>query len=168
MRWILVLVVPLIAVVIAALTLTQQRVLWNVTEAGMSTEEVRAVLPQAAAPPAPRTLEDGLELRLVAPQVSNLERAFDAELYFGADGLQKVRLLPTRRLATPAALREFEELRQEAGRRYGRELAAVPAQPGVITQARWAAGPVTVTLGVEQDGPLAAVTMTYAAERRGG
>jgi hypothetical protein len=168
MRWILVVVVPLVAVVIAALVMTQQRVLWNVTEAGMSTEEVRAVLPQAVVPPASRTLANGLELRLVAPQVSNLERAFDAEFYFGTDGLQTVRLLPTRRLAPQAALAEFEELRQVAGRRYGKELGPAPTQPGVVAQARWAAGPVIVTLGVEEDGPLAAVTMTYAAQRRGG
>lgn len=166
MRWILVVVVPLVAVIIAALALTKQRVLWNVTEAGMSPEQVRAVLPQAVPPPQPVT-SAGLALQLIAPRVSNLERAFDAELYFGADGLQQVRLRPSRLLAPGAAMAEFEELRAAAGRRYGREL---PAQtpPGVAAQARWAAGPVTVTLQVEPEGSLAAVTMVYSADARGG
>jgi hypothetical protein len=166
MRWIAFLVIPLIAVVIAALVMTQQRVLWNVTEAGMTPEQVRAVLPQAVPAPAPVRDATGLALGLVAPRVSNLERAFDAELYFGSDGLQQVRLRPTRLLPPPAAMAEFEDLRQAAGRRYGRELPAATV-PGVVAQARWAAGPVIVTLQVEPAGELAAVRMIYSAVRRG-
>ncbi len=96
-RWFLLLAVPLVAAIVAALQLTQQPVLWNVTEPGMTVEEVRRALPKAVPPAEPKRLANGLELKLVAAGVDNLERAFDAELYFGADGLQMVRLLPTRR-----------------------------------------------------------------------
>ncbi len=119
MRWIAV-AVPVVVACIAALLLSQQKILWHVTEPGMSLAEVRAVLPDAEPPAQPRRLGNGLSLGLVAPNVSNLDRAFDAELYFDDDGLKQVLLLPTRLLAVPAAMREFDELRQAASRRYGR------------------------------------------------
>lgn len=165
MRWIAV-AVPIVIACIAALLLSQQKVLWHVTEPGMTLADVRAVLPDAAPPAQPRSLGNGLSLGLVAPGVSNLDRAFDAELYFDDDGLQQVLLHPTRLLAETAAMREFEELRQAAARRYGRELPGISTpSAGVLAEARWKAGPVAITLRVERRGALAAVTMTYAAAR---
>ena len=165
MRWIAVAVLVVVAC-IAALLLSQQKILWHVTEPGMSLAEVRAVLPGAKPPPQPKWLGNGRSLGLVAPSVSNLDRAFDAELYFDDDGLQQVLLLPTRLLAVPAAMREFDELRQAASRRYGQEL-AVASTPSadVMAESRWRAGPVTIKLRVEKRGALAAVTMTYEAAR---
>lgn len=161
MRWIAVAVVVFIAC-IAALLLSQQKVLWHVTEPGMTLAEVRSVLPDAVVPAQPRWLGNGLSLGLVAPNVSNLDRAFDAELYFDDDGLQQVLLRLTRLLAEPAAMMEFNELRQAASRRYGRELPAISTPSAdVLAEARWRAGPVTIMLRVEKRGPLAAVTMTY-------
>ena len=166
MRWIFI-AVPVVIACIAALLLSQQKVLWHVTEPGMTLADVRDVLPDAAPPAQPTRLDNGLALGLVAPNVSNLDRAFDAELYFDDDGLQQVLLRPTRLLAEPAAMREFEELRQAASRRYGRELPGVSTlSAGVLTEARWRAGPVTVMLRVEKRGALAAVTMTYEAARK--
>lgn len=166
MRWIA-LFVPLVVACIAALLWSQQVVLWGVTEPGMSVSAVRAALPEAVPPPQPKSLDNGLTLGLVAPRVSNLERAFNAELYFDDRGLQQVMLLPTRLLAPSAAMAEFEELRHVAARRYGRELAAAAARSAdVPAEAQWKAGPVTVTLRVERQGDYAAVVMSYAAARR--
>lgn len=165
MRWIAI-AVPIVVACIAALLLSQQRVLWHVTEPGMTPADVRAVLPEASPPAQPRRLGNGLSLGLVAPSVSNLDRAFDAELYFDDNGLRQVLLQPTRLLAAPAAMREFDELRQAASRRYGRELPATSTPSAEVrAEARWRAGPVTVTLRVETRGALAAVTMTYEADR---
>jgi hypothetical protein len=162
-RWVLLLAVPFVAVIIAALQLTQQPVLWNVTEPGMTVEEVRRALPKAVPPAEPKRLANGLELKLVAAGVDNLERAFDAELYFGADGLQMVRLLPTRALAATAATSEFEALRHAATLRYGKERAdAAGPGEGVVAQARWVAGPVVITLRLERSGAMGLITMTYA------
>ena len=114
----------------------------------------------------PRRLGSGLSLGLVAPGVSNLDRAFDAELYFDDHGLRQVLLQPTRLLAEPAAMREFEELRHAASLRYGRELPGTSTPSAeVLAEARWRAGPVTVMLRVEKRGALAAVTMTYEADK---
>ena len=165
MRWIAV-AVPIVVACIAALLLSQQKVLWHVTEPGMTLADVRAVLPDAAPPAQPRRLDNGLSLGLVAPGVSNLDRAFDAELYFDDNGLRQVLLQPTRLLAEPAALREFDELRQAAARRYGQELPGISTQSSeVLAEARWRAGPVTVMLRVEKRGAFAAVTMSYEAAR---
>jgi len=165
MRWFLVFAVTLVAVIVAALLFTHQPVLWNVTEPGMTVEEARRVLPKAVPPAEPKRLANGLELKLVAPGVDNLERAFDAELYFGADGLQKVRLLPTRALAPAAAASEFEALRHAATLRYGKEQAvAAAAGEGAVAQARWVAGRVVVTLALERSGGMGLVTMTYATD----
>ena len=63
-------------------------------------------------------------------------------------------------------MREFEELRQAAARRYGRELPASSTPPAdVLAEARWRAGPVTVMLRVEKRTALAAVTMSYEADQ---
>jgi hypothetical protein len=165
MRWFLLFAVPLVAVIVAALQFTHQPVLWNVTEPGMTVEEARRVLPKAVPPAEPKRLANGLELKLVAAGVDNLERAFDAELYFGADGLQKVRLLPTRALAPAAAASEFETLRHAATLRYGKEQAvAADADRGAIAQARWVAGRIVVTLALERSGAMGLVTMTYATD----
>lgn len=162
MRWIALIVMVVVACA-AALLLRQQKVLWNVTEPGMTLLDVRAVLPAAVPPPQPKSLDNGLALGLVVPKVSNLDRAFDAELYFDNGGLQHVLLVPTRLLAKPAAMREFEELRQAASLRYGRELPGTgPPSPDVPAEARWSAGPVTITLRVEMRGAQAAVVMSYA------
>jgi hypothetical protein len=165
MRWIALTVVIVVACVIALL-LSQQKVLWHVTEPGMTLAEVRAVLPDAVPPAQPKSLDNGLSLGLVVPKVSNLDRAFDAELYFDDAGLQQVLLLPTRLLAASAAMMEFDELRQAASRRYGRELSgtATPS-PDVPAEARWRAGPVAITLRVEKRGAHAAVVMSYAAAK---
>jgi hypothetical protein len=163
MRWIAILVVVVVAF-IAALLLSQKKVLWHVTSPGMTVSDVRAVLPEAVPPPQPKTLGNGLSLGLVVPKASNLERAFNAELYFDERGLQQVLLLPTRLLTPSAAMSEFEELRVVASRRYGRELAASgPRAADMPAEAQWKAGPVTVTLRVERWGELAAVMMSYAA-----
>lgn len=165
MRWFAV-AVPVVIACIAALLLSQQKVLWHVTEPGMTLADVRAVLPDAVPPAQPRWLGNGLTLGLVAPNVSNLDRAFNAELYFDDDGLQQVTLHPTRLLSAPAAMMEFDELRQAASRRYGRELHGVPTPSAdVLAEARWRAGPVTIMLRVERRGALAAITMTYEAAR---
>ena len=165
MRWIAV-AVPVVVACIAAVLLSQQKVLWHVTEPGMRLADVRAVLPDAVPPSQPRSLGNGLSLGLVAPSVSNLDRAFDAELYFDDDGLQQVLLLPTRLLAVPAAMMEFDELRQAASRRYGQELPGISTPSAdVLAEARWRAGPVTIMLRVEKRGALAAVTMTYEAAK---
>jgi hypothetical protein len=165
MRWIAVVAAVVIAC-IAALLLNQQKVLWHVTEPGMTLPDVRAVLPAAVPPAQPRRLGNGLSLGLVAPNVSNLDRAFHAELFFDDDGLQQVLLLPTRLLAVPAAMMEFDELRQAASRRYGRELPGISTPTAdVLAEARWMAGSVTITLRIEKRGALAAVTMTYEAGR---
>ena len=162
MRWITLAVVVIVAC-IAALLLRQQPVLWHVTEPGMTVAEARAVLPDAKPPAEPRPLSDGLSLGLVVPKATNLDRAFDAELYFNDRGLQKVLLHPTRLLATPAAMMEFDELRHAASLRYGRELPATAAPSAdVPAEARWKAGPVMVTLRVEKRGPQAAVVMSYS------
>lgn len=168
MRWFLVFAVLLVAVIVAALQFTHQPVLWNVTEPGMTVEEARRALPKAVPPAEPKRLANGLELKLVAAGVDNLERAFDAELYFGADGLQMVRLLPTRALAAAAAASEFEALRYAAALRYGKEQADA-AGPGAdaVAQARWVAGPVVVTLRLERSGAMGLVTMTYATAAAG-
>ncbi len=165
MRWIA-LTVPLVVACIAALLLSHQKVLWHVTEPGMTLTDVRAVLPEAVPPTQPKRLDNGLSLGLVAPKVSNLDRAFDAELYFGDDGLQQVLLLPTRLLAAPVAMMEFDELRQAASRRYGRELpgSSTPSADAPA-EARWRAGPVTITLRVEKRGAYAAVVMAYSAAK---
>ena len=114
----------------------------------MTLPDVRAVLPDAVPPVQPKRLGNGLSLGLVAPNVSNLDRAFHAELYFDDDGLQQVLLLPTRLLTVPDAISEFDELRQAASRRYGRELPGIsPPSANVVAEARWMAGSVTVTLG---------------------
>jgi len=165
MRWIAV-VVPVVIACIAALLVNQQKVLWHVTEPGMTLPDVRAVLPDAVPPVQPKRLGNGLSLGLVAPNVSNLDRAFHAELYFDDDGLQQVLLLPTRLLTVPDAMSEFDELRQAASRRYGRELPGIsPPSANVVAEARWMAGSVTVTLRVEKRGALAAITMAYEASR---
>jgi hypothetical protein len=165
MRWIA-LTVPVIFACIAALLLSQQKVLWHVTEPGMTLPDVRAVLPDAVPPAQPKSLDNGLALGLVVPKVSNLERAFDAELYFDDRGLQQVLLLPTRLLAAPAAMMEFDELRQAASRRYGRELPATGTPSAAVpAEARWMAGPVMITLRIEQRGTQAAVVMSYAAAK---
>lgn len=165
MRWFLLLAAALVAVIVAALQFTHQPVLWNVTEPGMTVEEVRRALPKAVPPAEPKQLANGLELKLVAAGVDNLERAFDAELYFSADGLQTVRLLPTRALAPAAAASEFEALRHAATLRYGKEQ-PVAAGPGgrAVAQARWVAGRVVVTLALERSGAMGLVTMTYATD----
>lgn len=164
MRWILLTLVPLAAVIVIALQMTQQSVLWGATEPGMTVDEARRALPNASAPASPKRLANGLELKLTAEGVENLERAFDAELYFDADGLQKVVLLPTRPLFAGAAAAEFESLRQSATMRYGRELSASTPAPAGAAQARWSAGPVVVTLRLEADGNIGRVTMTYATK----
>jgi hypothetical protein len=165
MRWIAI-AVPIVVACIAALLLSQQKVLWHVTEPGMTLTDVRAVLPESGPPAQPRQLGNGLSLGLVAPGVSNLDRAFDAELFFDGNGLRQVLLQPTRLLAEPAAMREFEELRQAAARRYGRELpASSTPSADVLAEARWRAGPVTVMLRVEKRTALAAVTMSYEADQ---
>jgi len=166
MRWIGITVVVVVAACIAALLLSQQKVLWHVTEPGMTLPEVRAVLPHAVPPPQPKSLDNGLSLGLVAPQVSNLDRAFNAELYFDERGLQQVLLLPTRLLVPSAAMIEFDALRQAASRRYGREIAGTGTRAAnVPAEVHWRAGPVTVTLRVEQRGEYAVVMMSYAAAR---
>jgi len=121
-------------------------------------------------PPAqPKRLANGLELKLVAAGVDNLERAFDAELYFNDAGLQMVRLLPTRALAAAAAGSEFESLRHAAALRYGREQAAAAGpRAGAVAQSRWVAGPVVITLELERSGAMALITMTYATEAVAG
>jgi hypothetical protein len=145
MRWIALTVVVIVACV-GALLLSQQKVLWHVTEPGMSLPEVRAVLPSAMPPPQPKSLDNGLSLGLVVPRVSNLDRAFDAELYFDDAGLQQVLLLPTRLLATSSAMMEFDELRQAASRRYGRELPTTGTPSAdVPAEARWLAGAYDIT-----------------------
>ena len=163
MRWIA-LAVVIIGACAAALLLSQQKVLWHVTEPGMTLPDVRAVLPDAVPPAQSKSLDNGLSLGLVVPKASNLDRAFDAELYFDDRGLQQVLLLPTRLLAAPAAMMEFDELRQAASRRYGRELpgTATPSAD-VPAEARWRAGPVMITLRVERHGAQAAVVMSYSA-----
>jgi hypothetical protein len=163
MRWI-VLIVAVVMACIAVLLLSQQRVLWDVTEPGMTVADVRAVLPEAAPPAQPRRLDNGLTLGLVAPNVSNFDRAFDAELYFDDDGLQQVLLRATRLLTERVAMMEFDELRHAATLRYGRELPGISTSlDSVLAEARWRAGPVTIMLRVEKRGVLAAVTMTYEA-----
>jgi hypothetical protein len=163
MRWI-VLIVAVVMACIAVLLLSQQRVLWDVTEPGMTVADVRAVLPEAAPPAQPRRLDNGLTLGLVAPNVSNFDRAFDAELYFDDDGLQQVLLRATRLLTERVAMMEFDELRHAATLRYGRELPGISTSlDSVLAEARWRAGPVTIMLRVEKRGALAAVTMTYEA-----
>lgn len=165
MRWFFVFAVLLVVVIVAALQFTHQPVLWNVTEPGMTVEEVRRALPKAVPPAEPKRLANGLELKLVAAGVDNLERAFDAELYFGADGLQKVRLLPTRALAAGAATSEFEALRHAATLRYGKEQPGAAGSGGnAVAQARWVAGRVVVTLALERSGAMGLVTMTYATD----
>jgi hypothetical protein len=166
MRWIALAAISLVVACIAALLMSQQKVLWGVTEAGMTLAEVRAVLPDAIAPAQPKRLDNGLSLGLVVPKASNLDRAFDAELYFDGDGLRQVLLLPTRLLAAPAAMAEFDELRRAASLRYGRELPAAVPSSEVPAEARWRAGPVTVVLRVERRGGLAAVVMSYSAAER--
>ena len=74
MRWIAVTVVVIVACV-GALLLSQQKVLWHVTEPGMSLPDVRAVLPNAMPPAQPKSLDNGLSLGLVVPKVANLDRA---------------------------------------------------------------------------------------------
>lgn len=166
MRWIAITVVVVVAC-IAALLQSQQKVLWHVTEPGMTLPDVRAVLPDAVPPPQPKSLDNGLLLGLVVPKVSNLDRAFNAELYFDERGLQQVLLLPTRLLVPSAAMTEFDALRQAASRRYGREIAgAGTLSADVPAEAHWRAGPVTVTLRVERRGEYAAVMMSYAAATR--
>jgi len=169
MRWFLVFAVLLVAVIVAALQFTHQPVLWNVTEPGMTVDEVRRALPKAVPPAEPKRLANGLELKLVAAGVDNLERAFDAELYFNDAGLQMVRLLPTRALAAAAAVSEFESLRHAAALRYGKER-PVTAAPGVVAvaQARWVAGRVVITLQLERSGAMGLVTMTYATDAVAG
>lgn len=163
MRWIAIFVVVVVAC-IAALLLSQKKVLWHVTSPGMTISDVRTVLPEAVPPPQPKSLGNGLSLGLVMPRATNLERAFNAELYFDERGLQQVLLQPTRLLLPSAAMSEFEELRAVAARRYGRELAPSGPRPvDVPAEARWQAGPVTVTLRVERRGELAAVMMSYVA-----
>ena len=165
MRWIA-LIVVVAAACLAALLLSQKKVLWDVTEPGMSLPDVRAVLPDAVPPPQSKSLDNGLSLGLVVPRVSNLDRAFGAELYFGDHGLQQVHLIPTRLLAPSAAMSEFDELRRAASLRYGRELAVTGTRSAdVPAEAHWRAGPVTVTLRVEQRGEYAAVLMFYAVAR---
>jgi hypothetical protein len=165
MRWIA-LIVVVVAACFAALFVSQQKVLWHVTEPGMTLPEVRAVLPDAVVPTQPKSLDNGLSLGLVASKVPNLDRVFDAELYFDGNGLQQVLLLPTRLLPPSAAMGEFEELRRAASLRYGRELSAVGTRSAAIpAEAHWKAGPVTVTLRVETRGEYAAVVMSYAAAR---
>lgn len=165
MRWIAIAAVVAIAC-LAALLQSQQKVLWHVTEPGMTVSDVRAVLPDAVPPAQPKSLDNGLSLGLVAPKVSNLDRAFNAELYFDERGLQQVLLLPTRLLAPSAAMVEFDELRRAASLRYGREIAGTATRAAdVAAEAHWRAGPVMVTLRVEQRGEFAAVTMSYAADR---
>ena len=162
MRWIAIFVVVVVAC-IAALLLSQKKVLWHVTSPGMTVSDVRAVLPEAVPPPEPKSLGNGLSLGLVMPRATYVERAFNAELYFDVRGLLLVLLQPTRLLAPSAAMSEFEELRLVAGRRYGRELVPSGPRPAdVPAEARWQAGPVTVTLRVERRGELAAVMMSYA------
>lgn len=162
MRWILLMLVPLAAVIVVALQVTQQSVLWNATEPGMTVDEARKALPKAIAPASAKRLANGLELKLTAEGVENLERAFDAELYFDANGLQQVVLLPTRPLFAGAAAAEFESLRQAATMRYGREQPATAPAPAGTRHARWVAGRVVVTLRMEADGDIGRVTMTYA------
>lgn len=165
MRWIALAVVLFVAC-IAALMLSQQRVLWHVTEPGMTLADVRVVLPGAVPPPEPKSLDNGLSLGLVVPKVSNLDRAFNAELYFDERGLQQVLLLPTRLLAPSAAMIEFDELRQAASRRYGREIGATGTRStDVPAEAQWRAGLVRITLRVEQRGEYAAVMMSYAVAK---
>lgn len=164
MRWILLTLVLFAAVIVLALQMTQQTVLWNATEPGMTVDEVRKVLPQAKAPAAPKRLPNGLELKLTAAGVDNLERAFDAELYFDAKGLQKVVLLPTRPLLASAAAAEFGTLRHAATLRYGREQPAADGTPAGTAQARWVAGRVVITLRLDGDGAMGRVTMTYATD----
>jgi hypothetical protein len=165
MRWIALTVVVIVACV-AALLLSQQKVLWHVTEPGMTLPDVRAVLPDAVPPAQPKSLDNGLSLGLVVPKASNLDRAFDAELYFDERGLQQVLLLPTRLLAAPAAMMEFDELRQAASRRYGRELPGTTTPSAEVpAEARWMAGPVMITLRVEKRGAQAAVVMSYSAAK---
>ena len=169
MRWFLVFAVVLVAVIVAALQFTHRPVLWNVTEPGMTVDEVRRALPKAVPPAQPKRLANGLELKLVATSVDNLERAFDAELYFNDAGLQMVRLLPTRALASAAAVPEFESLRHAAALRYGREQAAAAGpRAGAVAQSRWVAGPVVITLELERSGAMALITMTYATEAVAG
>lgn len=137
------------------------------TSPGMTVSEVRAVLPEAVPPPQPRTLANELSLGLVVPKASNLERAFNAELYFDECGLQQALLQPTRLLLPSVATSEFEELRQTAARFYGREVAGAALRPADdAVEAHWQAGPVTVTLRLERRGELAAVAMSYAAAAR--
>lgn len=163
-RWIALIVVVVATCIAALLLLSQPKVLWGVTEPGMTLSDVRAVLPGAVPPPQPRSLDNGLSLGLVASKVSNLDRAFNAELYFGDHGLQQVMLIPTRLLTPSAAMIEFDELRRAASLRYGRELASTGTRSaGMPAEAHWSAGPVTVTLRIEQRGEFAAVLMSYAA-----
>lgn len=121
MRWLALLIVPFVVLAIAALQLTHQQVLWNSTEPGMTVDEVRATLPRAFAPAESSRLANGLDLKLTANGVENLERAFDADFYFNDGGLQKVVLRPTRSLTFNAAASEFESLRRAATLRYGKE-----------------------------------------------
>lgn len=164
MRWTVPLIVAFALGIAAALALMHRPVLWNAVEPGMSAEEVRRVLPQAVEPAAPKRLSNGLELKLVAPGVDNLERAFDAELYFAGDGVRQVVLLPTRLLTPAAAASEFAGLRHAATLRYGKELPVEAAADGAATQARWSAGPVRITLRLELSGAMGRVTMTYATD----
>jgi len=165
MRWLALLIVPFVVLAIAALKLTQQPVLWNATEPGMTVDEVRAVLPRALPPAESRRLSNGLELKLTASGMENLERAFDAEFYFTEAGLQKVVLRPTRSLTIDAAASEFENLRRSATRRYGNEQPA-PARSLAppAAEARWISGRVTITLQIERHGPMGRITMSYSAD----
>ncbi len=165
MRWFVLLIVPFVVLAIATLKLTQQQVLWNATEPGMTVDEVRAVLPRALPPAESRRLANGLELKLTANGVENLERAFDAEFYFTESGLQKVMLRSTRSLTIDAAASEFENLRRSATRRYGDERPA-PARSLAppAAEARWISGRVTISLQLEQHGPMGRITMSYSAE----
>jgi hypothetical protein len=163
MRWTVLLIVAFGLGIAAVLALMHRPVLWNAVEPGMSTDEVRRVLPQAVEPASPKRLANGLELKLVAAGVDNLERAFDAELYFAGDGVRQVVLLPTRLLTPAAAAAEFATLRHAATLRYGKEQPVAP-EDGAAAQARWSAGPVRVTLRLERSGAMGRVTMTYATD----
>lgn len=163
MRWTLLLIVAFALGIAATLALMHRPVLWNAVEPGMTVDDVRRVLPKAMAPAAPKRLANGLELKLVADGVDNLERAFDAEFYFGGDGVRQVVLLPTRPLTAAAAASEFASLRHAATLRYGKERPATAAADG-STQAQWSAGRVVVTLRLEQGGAMGRVTMSYATD----
>ena len=165
MRWFALLIVPFVVLAIAALKLTHQQVLWNVTEPGMTVDEVRAVLPRAFPPMESRPLANGLELKLTANGVENLERAFDADFYFNESGLQTVLLRPTRSLTINAAASEFESLRRSATLRYGKEQPAASASHSPpAAESRWISGRVTITLQLEQHGSMGRITMSYSAK----